>query len=203
MFKALAPITLFALSAGLFFLYVRPAYEVLIAFQEQERQIDIARARSTDLKGKVDELRIALREYEREGTSVARLHALVPDAVHPVRLVIDIDALAQKHEVTLTSFTVPQVGGVANKGVTRGVPADDDDPLGVATMRVVASGSYADIKAFTEALERNLTLLDIVKFSLARGDQARRAAVSPGTVAQATNPNDLTADITLNVYWLK
>lgn len=204
MSKVLTPFLLLALSACLLLLYIRPAYEVLNAFQEQETKVDSALKKAGDLKGKVAQLRDALAKYESDPTARARLQSILPDSIHPVRLVIDLDALAQKNRVTLVSFELPKMGETAtNPRAGRATGVDSEGPIGKAVMRVVAQGAYANIKAFTEDIERSLTLYDIVQFSLTREGQEKRSLANTQAGVRELRPGELSADIGLQVYWLK
>lgn len=198
MTKALAPFLFLALSAGLFFTYIRPAWDVLGAFQDQEARVNIAVTDSSELKNRTTELVTKYAEFEANGTSLNKLLTSLPDSVDAVRLVINIDALAQAHDVTIVSFELPQP---ERAPAAQNVAQSPDaavvaDPIGEATVRLVAKGSYADLKAFLQRIERSLTILDITQLTLAPSLE--------GVVADAkTAKNDLQASVTLKTYWLR
>jgi Tfp pilus assembly protein PilO len=193
MTKALAPFIFIALSIGLFFSYIRPAYEVLGAVLDQETRVNQALEKAKLLESKTGELTARLGDIERDDVQMKRLKTLLPDTVDPVRLVIDIDALARKHGVTVTSFDLPQRDQqqYADSAETSML---DARPVGEATMRVVAHGGYSNLKAFTQSLEKSLTLVDIAQLSFSKFD----------LIAQEGAPvGGLQASFVIKTHWLK
>ncbi len=199
MTKALAPFIFIALSIGLFFSYIRPAYEVLGAVQEQETRVDVALEKAKTLATKTDELETRYSDIKRDVDRMDRLNIMLPDTIDPVRLVIDIDSLARKHGVTVTSFDLPQPSTVADNQQQYLDPSEVSaltiNPVGEAKMRVVAHGGYANLKAFTQSLEKSLTLVDIAQLSFSKFEIASQDTSAP--------VGSLQASFIIKTYWLK
>jgi Tfp pilus assembly protein PilO len=200
MTKALAPIIFLALAVGLFFSYIRPAYDVLGAFQEQESRVNEALVKSNELKNRTTELVAKYADFEQQGSTLTKIQTTLPDSIDAVRLVINIDALAQKQGVTVTSFELPRIDRNVPESVpvVEGVPEQVIDPVADATLRVVANGNYANLKAFMQSLEKSLTILDITELSL-----APYIPVAQTNVPVNKANGMLQASILLKTYWLR
>lgn len=205
MTQVIAPFILLAVSVGLFFSYLRPAIDVLTAFQEQEARVDDAITKSERLKTRTQELMTQYAQYERDDVAIKRLETLLPDSLDPVRLIINLDTLAQKHHVEITSFDLPRTDRAATPppaaAVQEGQPADGgsitDPVVSPALFRVDAHGQYADLKAFLMSVEQSLSLLDVTNITFASRD------LSNGSDTEDIPPGQLSASFILTTYWLK
>jgi len=186
MSNVLAPFIFLAISVGLFFTYIKPAHSTLVEFQDQQTKLEDVLGDAKTLGKRLNTL---LNTYAGfNSTDMKRLEKMVPDSVDAVRLIIDIDALAEKNHVTLNTFDVPRLDS-GTKGVSLpGVP----DALGSATLSVTCSGRYDDFKAFLMSLEDNLTLFDVTVLALdaSTGQGTEGAGIYNYTLSMRT-------------YWLK
>jgi len=192
MTKVLTPILFFLAAIGLFFTYLRPAYDVLLAFQAQEDRLDTTLEESGKLLEVHDSL---LRKYNSiSSENLKRLTQILPNDVDVVRLIVDIDALTTKHRLSIRSFEVPYLESeVASASSKKKQTAEEDKgPVGEAILTIECEGEYANFKALLLDIEKSLSLMDLVSLHIEVSDMTRPNAVR-GTVYT----------LGLQTYWLK
>lgn len=192
MSKVITPILFFLAAIGLFFTYLQPAYDVLLAFQAQEERLDDTLEESDKLIEVHDSL---LRQYNSiSSEDMKRLSQILPNDVDVVRLIVDIDALATKHRLTIRSFGVPYLQSEVTNTSSRNrvVAKADEGPVGSAILTIECDGEYADFKALLLDIEQSLSLLDLVSLNIAVSDMTRPNAV-----------RETVYTLGLQTYWLK
>jgi len=165
MSKVLGPI-IFAIGAiGLFFTYISPAYDTLQAFMDRETRLDEALDKYNTLESTFSGLTDTYRRFSQ--TDMERLELMLPDALDPIRLIIDIDAVAADNNLVISNFGLP--GQDDNGPRARNQDPDvvagratEIDVIGTATLLLNCSGTYEDMKSFLYTLEQSLLLLDVV-----------------------------------------
>lgn len=111
------------------------------------------------------------------------LNTLLPDSVNNIRLIIQINALANKNNLATLRNVDYQTGENKDKNAQF---LDSEKPYGEFIISFQTSGSYKNFMAFLSDLESNLRLVDItnVEFS-------------------ALESGNMNYKITLKTYWLK
>jgi Tfp pilus assembly protein PilO len=180
MSKVIAPFLLLIASVGLIFSYIQPAWENLTTFQALEVRLQEAVQQSERMLGTLATLQNKYESFPPE--QVRRLNQLLPDDVDAVRLIIDIDTLADTHDLTLSNFQVPYIN-------TSNVAAESNT-VQSAVMSISAKGSYAGFKDFLFEVEESLTLLDVVSLN-----------VNAGVADEITGAIEPTYALDLQTYW--
>jgi len=183
MSKVIAPFLFLVAAVGLLFSYIVPALETLGTLQDLEDRLERVSTQSEEMMRTLTNLQNKYDAFPPQ--DVARLNRLVPDDIDAVRLIIDIDMLAEKHGLTINQFEVPYISSNAAK-------KDSGDPIGSAITSISCKGSYADFKAFLYELEQSLTLLDVV-----------RLTVDAGRLDPATGLLLPTYRLDIQTYWYK
>ncbi len=156
-------------------------------------QYDTALANSRRLQEERDALG---QKYQAlSPASVARLTKLLPDNADNIRLVIDIQRMAQTYGMSLASikFDSSQLPAQAASGsLAAAAPSDVADAskdYGTFNLEFQTTATYANFLSFLKDMESSLRLADIsaVAFS-AGGDPSK---------------NTYTYTIRLKTYWLK
>ena len=185
MFKTLIPIVGILVAVGIFFTYVEPTFREIQTIQAEADEYAEAAEHAVALQRRIAELkteRDAIRLSDLE-----RLEALVPDRIDEVAFLVDLDALADEHNLSIRDV---QVGGDApvNSRASRATRDDSDDEeeeialspeeggveAGVrnqySTLDIFFSvnGSYESLRALLADCEESLTLLDIIKIEFIR-----------------------------------
>ncbi len=196
MFKALTPIIGILVAVGLFFTYVQPTFEEVKLIQNETAQYAQAVERASELQRRISELRsqqnaIPLGDLER-------LEAFLPNRIDEVSLLIDIDALADEHNLVLGDIKVASDDGKESSGDLAGrsnaaalPPADATDPAADPTLDPLAgtsgsgelvsqystldisfsvTGTYNNFRAFLLEVERSLVLMEVVSIEFTESE---------------------------------
>lgn len=196
MSRLIAPILLFIVSAGLFFTYLKPAYNVYLAFKEQEKRLDVAIGDSKDLLKKYDEL---YGKYSLiTDAQKQKLDKILPDSVDVVHLVMDLDNLSTNHNLSINSFDIPDMesGQTPTRSKNRRniTNKDKDSSIGEAVLGLDIEGDYKDFKSFLYDVEKSLSLMDAVSLEI---DVPDVDMLQPGVERKVSY------SLKLQVYWLK
>lgn len=196
MSKVVTPILFFIIAVGLFFTYIRPAYDVLVAFQAQEEELDVALQETEQLIQKYDTLMTNYSSISSEDK--ARLNKILPQEIDVVRLILDLDSLATKNNMEIISFEVPQLDSkhapVSRSRTAQRGTSDEDSPIGNAVLTIECEGEYLDFKNFIYDIERSLLLMDMVALEIEVPDMSE-AGTEPDAKPSFT--------LGLQSYWLK
>ncbi len=174
MFKALTPIFALIIAIGLGVTFVKPTFEEIRALQVEEADYVEAIATANDLRASLEEKKRIRDSYNP--TDLERLHTMLPQETHEVALVLDLDALARRHRMSLAGI---QVGAEGAQSAQRAqspesaAPTDaTDTPYTALDISFSLLGTYEDLRAFLESLEQSLVFFDVVDltFGATEGD---------------------------------
>lgn len=181
------PVGLILLAIALGYFYVMPTYSGSITETITKMQgYDAALAAADRYTKKESELAAASNGIS--GTSIARLNTYLPDNVDNVQLILDLNALAARSNVSLGNFNVtlptdelaPLAGGGTAAPLTpTGSLVDHTD------VPITATGTYQSFRVFMSALENSLRPLDM---------QSVKVSESKTGV--------YTFDFVIRIYWL-
>ena len=191
--KGVTPIILIALSVGLFIYYIRPQYEQVGALQERQKQYDEALAAADELFQLRDEL---INKYNSFSTAdLRRLQKFLPKQIDDVRLLLDIDQIAEGYDITLEEIEITDVGD-ENKNTAKGaVRQSDEDDIDLNTLGLsfTFDATYDEFVDFFKDLESSLRIIDITELSFRSVGSGENNAYS----------NVYTFSVALQTYWLK
>lgn len=175
---------IFIIGAGaLFFVFTNPRYETVKELRAEEATFDDALDRSKELIALRDEL---LAKYNAIPTAdLEKINKLLPDSVDTVRLIIEINAIASRHSMTLLNISVGDVGASKDSSGRLGPASAAYEKV---SLSFTVNATYEAFRAFLADLERNLRLLDVVTISFGES--------RPG--ASVTEYN-----VTFDTYWMK
>ncbi len=177
------PIILFAAAIGLFVVYTNPAYQATKALSVQAADYDDALNKSQELKAVRDQLLSKENTFSSDDT--AKLQKVLPDNVDNIRLIIDINNIAARHNLSVKNV---QLGDASQSSAARSPAAvgASGDAVGSVEVGFSVAASYEDMLAFLHDLEHSMRLIDIEKLTF---------------VAGTTGPlTDYT--FTIRTYWL-
>lgn len=185
MTRFLLPIILVAAAIGLFVVYTNPSYqgpEGVKALQAQQRSYDDALDKSLELKKVRDQLLSRYNTFSAEDRD--KLLSLLPDNVDNIRLVIDINNVAARHNLAVKNLSMgdTQTGTSARNTAAVG---SSGSPVGSVDLGFSVSSDYDHFLAFLADLEHSLRILDVEKISFHTSE---------------TGINDYS--ITIRTYWL-
>ena len=182
--RFLLPVILTIVAIGLFAAYTNPTYQGLKATQAKVAAYDEALNKSKELKkikGDLDSARNAFKPEDEQ-----KLVRLLPDNVDNIRLIIDINNIAARHGLSLSSVALGEVSnGTAPRSALAVGPSGE--AVGSVNLGFSVTASYEDFLAFLQDLEHSLRILDVEKLSFA---------------AAAAQNGKYTFGFTVRTYWL-
>lgn len=179
--KGFRSVILIVFSVGLFFFFVDPQYkkvqELNVQKEENKKVLEIA----NKLKSKKDDLNTKYNQISQ--AEKEELEKLLPDTVDNVRLIIDMNNIAEQfgiiiRDVSINSKDTPATEAkkvVAQNSNFDGVVEEnsikyvDTSKIGVITFSFTVSAKYEVFLEFLKALEHTLRLVDIRSMEVSRG----------------------------------
>jgi Tfp pilus assembly protein PilO len=214
MIKTILSILLFVISGGMLFAYASPVYT--------KTQATLAEvAQYTEANGKVrevQELKNALTAKYQQLTpqNIARLQSLLPDHVDNVKLVLDIDGIAERRGIRIGNVVAKRedekASGSANSTPSLGIESAVLDAQKykslVLDFNVVAN--YSDFILFMRDLEQSLRIVDLVSLKMepvsTRGGVSNLPSelrgLAGGAVGTVTAADEFQYAVSIKTYWL-
>jgi Tfp pilus assembly protein PilO len=181
------PLLALMISVGIFFAYIKPTWSGPIA----DTKTAIAQNDSA-LKAakKYNETKNALAsEYNSiDQEALARLSTFLPDSVNNVSLILDINALAARSGLSLSSIDVISNSGDSTKNTAPNstLPVSRADPVGSIDLSLTATGTYNALQEFLVGIEKSARLLDVLDI-----------------IVSGSNVGVYTYKMTVRLYWLR
>lgn len=176
--RFISGIIFIVVAIGLFFGFTNPRYQDAKIVRDEVARFDDALDKAKELTALRDELSLTYSSFTE--SELNRLDTLLPDTIDTVRLIIDVDRVANAHDLTLLNIAVSGESG----GQTVG---PDSRPYGVTHLSFNVSTTYQQFKAFLADLERSLRILDVDSISFGQPDAV----------------GNTTYTIRAKTYWLK
>jgi Tfp pilus assembly protein PilO len=181
--RLILPIILFGAAVGLFALFTNPTYQDIKELQVQAASYDEALDKSQELRAVRDQLLAKRNTFP--ASSVQKLERMLPDNVDNIRLIIDINNIAARHNLALSGVELGEVGDAAQQRSATAVGASGD-AIGSVTVGFSVSASYEDLLAFLADIEHSLRVVDV--------ENLQFAAPVAGVPSYS---------FTIRTYWLK
>jgi hypothetical protein len=181
MTRFIIPIILLVASVGLFVVYTSPTYQNALAVQTQSAAYNDALTKSNTLQQQSSQLLAKRNTFS--ATDMAELQEILPDNVDNIRLIIDINNIAARHNLPLKNVVLGTVGGAAQASAAA---ASASSAIGSVQLGFTVTASYAGFQSFLQDLEHSMRLMDVEQISFRTG---------------ATDSNDYA--ITVQTYWLQ
>ncbi len=184
----ITPIILIIISFGAFFGYIDPNYrgENLSNGKRSIQSLRVEDARYQEALNNTTEIRkkresLVQKRGEIDTQDLAKLEKLLPDNVDNIKLVIDMNQIAQNHSLSLKNIKLnTSLKSEADK------LGQDNNRYGTVGLSFTVSASYDNFQTFLADLEKSLRLVDITELTVAGND---------------TGVYDFS--VSLKTYWLK
>lgn len=191
-----------AVSVGSIILIVKPRYDNLKEARTEVSSYGSSLDTAEKLKQSREELIAKYNAIPK--ADLDSLKTLLPDAVDNIRLIIQIDSIAQKNNLSMLRNIdyqkIDETAASTSSDTSDSSTIAPGLPYGDLTLSFQTAGTYANFLAFAADLEQNLRLVDIVSIDFSTGDAQSSGAT--GAPAQTAGSN-LTYQVTLKTYWLK
>ena len=164
------PLIALAVAAGVFFMYVSPTWsgtiaDTKVAINSDDKALEAA----SEYTAQQNELASARNEIDPE--NLARLSTFLPDSVDNVGLILDLNALASRSELSLSNIDVIKNDiGSSNHLSTGALPATGVSPVGSIDLSLSAVGTYTAFRAFLAGVEKSARLLDVLDVTVKGSD---------------------------------
>jgi len=161
MTRLFLPFILVAAAFGLFSFYTNPAYQTIKELQIENNSYDEALTKAQELREVRDQL--LAKRNNLPPSDLEKLKHVLPDNVDNIRLIIDIDSIALRHNLALANV---DLGDLSKQKTTQAGSEGEASPIGsVAIGFSVSTSNYEEFLAFLQDLERSLRLVDISDIS--------------------------------------
>ncbi len=175
MFKALTPFLSIVTAIVVGFFFIKPMYEEIKGLQMETEQYREAVQKADESNKRLKELLEQKNSFK--ASALERLDIIAPDSVNQIKLLVDLEALARKHNMLF-----------GNVGVGEGETSGDSDDA--AEEEVGGSGltfeedfrsvdisfgligTYDQFRKILVDIERSLSIMEIMKveFKVLEGD---------------------------------
>ena len=168
----ITPIILIIISIGTFFMYVDPNYrgqnlsngELSVQdLQKEDAQYQAALNDTNQIRAKRDSL-IAKRGAI-DPNDLSNLQKLLPDNVDNIKLVIDMNQIAQSHALTLKNIKLNNLAAADPNKI-----GQNNSKYGTVGLSFTVSSSYDNFQNFLTDLEKSLRLVDITDLAVLGSD---------------------------------
>ncbi len=185
--KSIISIVLIVVAGIIFFMFTNPRFAGIKVLRAEEATYNEALDRSKELIALRDAL---LSKYNSISTDdLEKINHVIPDAVDTVRLIIEINAIAARHNLSLLDIAVGDVDrGTTDSRSTPGQLGPESSSYGSVALSFSTLAKYDTFRAFMADLERNLRLIDIKNISFGE------ASVGTGLTSYG---------VTFDTYWMK
>ncbi len=193
--RFIIPTILLILSVGSFLMYTNPSYQEVKDLRAQAAQYDAALSNSRKLQEERDALGEKFRSFPPE--DLAKLQKLLPDNADNIRLIIDLQQMAQSYGMSLSGIKFnpvqasPSMATGSKVTLAAASPTDVEQTArdyGVFDLTFSVTGTYANFLKFVKDVESSLRLADVVSIEFASDDQAKQTSLYT---------------VKLRTYWLK
>lgn len=160
--RFILPLILIIAGLGLFVLYTNPQYQSIKALQTQAGAYNDALGKAQQLKQERDKLLSKRNTFSAE--DIQKLEHTLPDNVDNIRLIIDINNIAARHNLTLTNVALGTVSDTKNARSAIAV-GSSGEAVGSVDVGFSVSASYDDFLAFLQDLEHSQRIVDVENIS--------------------------------------
>ena len=182
------------LAGSIFFLYTKPTYDNSAVMRSDIAQNNAALDKAAELQKLRQTLLSRFNTFDP--ADLDRLQKLLPDHVDNVRLILDLDKLAERGGLALQNVDVSSAQKQTVKSQTAlGAIGASNQKYDSLTLTFSTIATYRDFVEFLTNLESSLRIVDLVSLSI--------APASSGTGAARASEPLYTYNMTLRTYWLK
>lgn len=183
----LLPIILVVISAGAFFTFIDPRYQEVKGLQKEKAEY----VRISENTERVRDIRNSLKaKYNAISVEqLDRLEKLLPPHIDNIRLILDINNIAQRNgNMTIRDIQIDEGAGQGT-GAGGSIASTGSDLYGTVIFSFSVTTTYGNFKNFMEDVSRSLRIIDVTSLDI-------------------TKLNDVEGDfyrfgVGIQTYWLK
>lgn len=166
----LLPLILIGISGALFLTWVDPTYQEIKDLQIENQSYDEALAKTTEIREFRKNIQAQYNTISESSRS--RLESLLPSRIDNIKLILDINSIADKNGMTIRDIRIDRREGAAGAGRETIVTSDEGLYETVDFSFSVVS-TYDNFKKFLNDLSLSLRIVDVVsvEISTINGDE--------------------------------
>ncbi|MDO8575954.1 MAG: hypothetical protein Q7R90_01425 [bacterium] len=207
--KLIIAIVAIALSGVMFFWYTKPTYDSSLTLRASIAQNNAALDKTAELQKLRQTLLSRFNTFDP--ADLDKLQKLLPDHVDNVRLILDLDNLAEDGGLALQNVDVSSAQKQTAKSQTAlGAIGTSNQKYDSLTLTFSTIASYPAFVEFLTDLESSLRIVDLVSLTITpSGSGAAVVNAANAFPVGARNPAATRAEplytfnMTLRTYWLK
>jgi hypothetical protein len=183
--RYLSPFFFMLISSGIVVMYILPVYQDIRVGIAKKSTLEQSIKDAATAKEKI--LNLGLTEASFPPDFETKLRTILPDTIDPTRLIVDVNALAERDGLRIST---PAIGKVAESGKRAA-------PYMRQTITYSVRAPYSALRKHLRSLEHNLSLRDVTTMSFS-------SLVTDQDAAQYRSPELIphTYSITLTTYSL-
>lgn len=168
MFRTLTPIFCIVIAIAIFFFFTQPMFAEIQAVQNETSEYREAVENARLFNQTLQELVNARNSFS--ASELDRLESLIPASVDDIRLLVDLEALAEEHEMLIGNITV---NNSSNSGQSQGGTgqATSLEELAYVDISFGLIGDYEQFRALLADLEKSLYRLEVMSIAFSAGDE--------------------------------
>jgi hypothetical protein len=184
-------------SIGIFYFIVIPAYGEIQTLRDTKAGYDQALSHSQEAQGVRDA--VETKYNNMPAADLKRLESFLPNSIDNIRLIIEIDKVAGRYNMSLSDAKVNLIKEAAAE--TIGESTAPTIAYGTGKLDFSVTGTYEAYISFLKDLEQSLRLINVTSVSLS-GVTSGVPGAAPAA-APAGAQDVYTYKTSLNTYWLK
>ncbi len=187
------PSILILIAIATFVVFINPTYQSIKVLQADSSQYNTALTNSQKLQSERDAL--AAKYQTLSPDSLDRLSKLLPDNVDNIRLILNIQQIAQTYGMSISNIKFDATAdddaasGSATAAASQTDVANSQKDYGIFNLEFATTGSYDNFLKFTKDLESSLRITDIQSVAFSSDDTDKTGGY--------------TYTVKLQTYWLK
>ena len=159
--KNLTPFIIIAISLGMYFLYVSPTMADIRLLSAKKSEYTNVLLKSKELAQKRDSMLSAYNSIREEDES--RLSKVIPTTFDQVRLVNDINAMANRYGMKVLDFKVEESKAEIRSDI---ISQSKEELYKTIAVTFTTNGQYIEFIRFLRDLESSLRLIDVGSLSI-------------------------------------
>lgn len=165
MTRIIIPIILLAAALGLFGMYTNPSFQGIKRLSAEQAAYDGALDKAQQLRAVRDQLLARRASFSDE--DVNKLSHTLPDNLDNIRLIIDINNIASRHNVVISQV---QLGSTqSSNGGSSLATGPSGSAIGSVEIGFTINATYDNFLAFEEDLEHSLRIIDVTRIGFSTG----------------------------------
>lgn len=149
--------------------YTNPTYQNIKNLSAQAASYDSALSKAQELHTLRDQLLAKRNSFSAD--SIDKLQHILPDNVDNIRLIIDINNIAARHNLSLNNVNLGDIGGNAQSASNSTAIQGQTSAVGSVDVGFsVSTANYDDFLAFLQDLEHSMRIVDVQKITFTTSD---------------------------------